>query len=141
LKQLSQYTLSFKIPQSLPSKTGAPHVLLSSGAEACVFRLIPGKLPKTTSPKEIGRASGELNSALEKIKLDDVTGCAPPYYELYKVHHIVTRDLFFREIASSIYNCCRESADFLVQEIRSLEERLSKLQVSPIPIRRQCCPR
>ena len=133
LKQLSRQTLSFQIPETLPSKSGEAHVLLSSGAEACVFKLISGKLPKTTSPKEIGRASGELNSALQKVALDDITGCAPPYYELYKVHHIVTRELFFREIASSTYDSCREPADFLVQQIQLLEEELGRLQESPPP--------
>ncbi len=103
-----------------------------------MFHLIAGKLPKTTSPKEIGRASGELNSAMEKVKIDDISGCAPPYYDLYKVHHFITRDLFYKEIASSAYDCSREPIDFLVQEIRKLEEQLGKMQArAPPPPRRR----
>ena len=36
--------LSFALPRALPSKRGHPHELLSSGAECCIFHLIPGTL-------------------------------------------------------------------------------------------------
>ena len=52
LRQLGQQKLSFEIPRTLPSLDGKQaHVLLSNGAEACVFYVIPGALPKTTSPR------------------------------------------------------------------------------------------
>lgn len=44
LVQLAQQQLSFKVPTALPAlKTGEPYVVLSSGAAACVFEIIPGE--------------------------------------------------------------------------------------------------
>ncbi len=54
LRQLGEQKLSFEIPRTLPSlKEKKSHVLLSNGAEACIFHIIPGSLPKTTSPRYI----------------------------------------------------------------------------------------
>lgn len=44
LSQLAQQTLSFKVPTAKPAlHTGAPFVVLSNGAAACIFEIIPGK--------------------------------------------------------------------------------------------------
>jgi Ser/Thr protein kinase RdoA (MazF antagonist) len=44
LAQLATQKLSFEVPTALPAvETGAPYVVLSSGAAACVFEIIPGK--------------------------------------------------------------------------------------------------
>jgi Ser/Thr protein kinase RdoA (MazF antagonist) len=44
LAQLAQQELSFKVPTALPAlKTGEPYVVLSNGAAACVFEIIPGE--------------------------------------------------------------------------------------------------
>jgi hypothetical protein len=52
LRQLGDQKLSFQIPSTLPSlEEKKAHVLLSNGAEACIFHIIPGSLPKTTSPR------------------------------------------------------------------------------------------
>lgn len=74
---------------------------LSSGTECCMFHIIPGTLAKTTSPQEVGRAAGQLCSAMADVKLD-IPSATPPYYELYKVHHAVTRDLFFQVRVSQL---------------------------------------
>jgi hypothetical protein len=43
LSQLSQQTLSFKVPAAKPVlQSGEPYVVLSNGAAACVFEIIPG---------------------------------------------------------------------------------------------------
>lgn len=43
LGQLSQQTLSFKVPAAKPALgSGEPYVVLSNGAAACVFEIIPG---------------------------------------------------------------------------------------------------
>lgn len=135
LRQLGNQKLSFQIPSTLPSlEEKKAHVLLSNGAEACIFHIIPGSLPKTTSPRDIGRATGELNSALGKVRLDSFDGCAPPYYDLYKVHHAITRDIFYKEVESNpAFGACRESMDFLVAEIRKLEARLEQFQAKNLP--------
>lgn len=43
LAQLAQQTLSFKVPTAVPALSGQPYVVLSSGAAACVFEIIPGE--------------------------------------------------------------------------------------------------
>ena len=44
LSQLAQQELSFKVPTTLPSlNTGASYEVLSSGAAACIFEVIPGE--------------------------------------------------------------------------------------------------
>ena len=72
LRQLQAQAMSFEVPRALPSRTGRPHELLSNGTEACVFKVIPGTLAKTTTPEEVGRASGELCTAMSKVS------CARP---------------------------------------------------------------
>jgi Ser/Thr protein kinase RdoA (MazF antagonist) len=43
LAQLAQQALSFKVPTALPALgSGQPYVVLSNGAAACVFEIIPG---------------------------------------------------------------------------------------------------
>lgn len=45
LLQLKSEKLSFQAPKALPSlTTGATHMTLSNGTEACVFEVIPGTL-------------------------------------------------------------------------------------------------
>lgn len=43
LAQLSQQSLSFKVPAAKPTlQSNEPYVVLSNGAAACVFEIIPG---------------------------------------------------------------------------------------------------
>jgi hypothetical protein len=54
-----------------------------SGDDACVFEIIPGTLAKTTSPREVGRATGELCTAMGRIDLGgrEAEAPVPPYYD------------------------------------------------------------
>lgn len=127
LGQLNKMGLSIRIPTTVPSlESGSPHVLLSNGAEASLFHIIPGYLPKLTMVNEIGRASGELNAAMSRVKLDLVSP-NPPYYELYKVHHAVTREKFFERVAGAEFNDCRQAITELVNEIIELEKLIKEL--------------
>lgn len=121
--------LSFEIPRALPSKNGRNHEILSSGTEACVWHLIPGTLAKTTSPEEVGRATGELSAALGRIRDPLPTPAIAPYYELFKAHHGIGGDggVYYREVANNPeFNICRESIDYLTDEIRKCEAKISK---------------
>ncbi|KAJ1391527.1 hypothetical protein B484DRAFT_408712 [Ochromonadaceae sp. CCMP2298] len=63
--------LSFQVPRTLPSlSNAASYELLSSGDMACMFEVIPGALPKLTCTEDIGRACGELNTALSAVQID-----------------------------------------------------------------------
>jgi hypothetical protein len=59
-----------------------------------------GELAKTTSPEEVGRATGELCSAMAAVKLDAVPPI-PPYYDVFRVHHAINRELFYQDAASN----------------------------------------
>lgn len=92
LRQLNAQKLSFHLPKPLPSLadptlTYAP--LSSTAADACMFELIPGALPKLTCVEDIGRASGELLEAIQKVDVGALKCPTPPYHDLYAVHHAV----------------------------------------------------
>lgn len=133
LNQLKDTKLSFHIPTTVPSlDTGSTHVLLSNGAEASLFHVIPGKLPKLALVKEIGFASGELNSAMSKVRLD-LDSPTPPYYELYRVHHAVTREAFFNALESSDFDAVRPATTELAAEIIELESLIQRLLDLKLP--------
>ena len=133
LGQLRKKKLSFKIPTTIASiVSGECSVTLSNGADASLFELIPGVLPKLTRVQQIGAASGELSTALGDITIDQ-TCPTPPYYEIYKVHHAVTRELFFKEVASSTFDDCRESTDKLVAAILDVEKKISSFEALNLP--------
>ncbi|KAG2434962.1 hypothetical protein HYH02_012158 [Chlamydomonas schloesseri] len=138
LRQLSTQQLSFQVPKTLPSKAGRSHELLSSGTEACVFYVIPGSLAKTTSPEEVGRATGELCSAMASVTMPtDMTPPIAPYFELFKVHHAIggNAEIFYKEVATNPeFNVCRESIDFLVSEIRKIEAKLAEYLKEGLPM-------
>ena len=134
LEQLSKMNLSIRIPTALRSlDVGMTHVLLSNGAEASMFQVIPGVLPKLTMVKEIGRASGELFAAMGTLKVD-LEPPTPPYFELFRVHHAVTRELFFSAIDSKEFDCCRGSIAELAKEIHSLESQIAELREHNLPM-------
>lgn len=133
LDRLKDMQLSVRIPTAVPSlTTGKTHVLLSSGAEASLFHLIPGVLPKLSFVREIGAASGELSRAFAQIHVP-LTPPTPPYYELYKVHHAITRDIFLSEIAKPDFDICREAINTLIEEIFAVEKLIEKLLALNLP--------
>lgn len=135
LRQLQNQKLSFEVPRVLPSKTGQPHCLLSNGAECCIFHVIPGSLAKTTSPEEVGRATGELSTAMGRVHVDIEPPIAP-YFDLFRVHHAVAvPDVFYNEVATNPeFNQCREDIDFLVQEIKGIERKIEEFKQLGLPM-------
>lgn len=125
--------LSFQLPHALPSLTdGSTHVMLSSGDEACVFRYIPGTLPKVTCVEQIGEACGLLNTLLADVKVD-VPCQTPPYYELFKVHHAINRELFFNAIRSTAYDGERASVDRLADYVAEMDPKIQVLLGRNLP--------
>jgi len=128
--------LSFKLPTPLPNLAdGKTHVLLSTGAEACLFEFIPGKLPKKTLMKELGKAAGELVTALEGIDIG-LPSPNPRYNELFKAHHATTRENFYAEVQKPDFDVSpdvRRYTDLLTQEIRTMEEYIEKFNGLGLP--------
>ena len=129
--------MSFKIPRMMPTLKDATktYVELSNGASACIVDVIEGGLPKLTCVRDIGRASGELNSFISKVKLDPKLGMGPtpPYFDLFKVHHAVTRDLFYKEMAGKNFDGVRSSATEMVSEIKQMEAKIDELKALNLP--------
>jgi homoserine kinase type II len=133
LDQLRAKKLSFKLPTTVPSiKTGESHVYLPNGAAACLFELIPGELPKLSRVEQIGRASGEVCTALEDVKVD--APCPnPPYFELFKVHHAVTREAFYKIVQGPEFDGCRKDTDELVAAIVDMEKKIKSPEYMNLP--------
>ena len=126
--------MSFRIPTMLPAlATGETHVKLSTGAEACAMDLIPGALPKLTAVEDIGRASGELCTALADVVVDAAASPNPPYFELFKVHHAVTRDAFFDIMKGPEFDGCRAATTELVAAIVDMEAKIKSPQYMALP--------
>eukprot|EP00667_Euglena_gracilis_P010721 EG_transcript_10926 len=135
LRQVNQQPLSFETPRALPAKDGRSHVLLSSGAECCVFHVIPGTLAKTTSPFEVGRATGELCTAMGNVKVD-MKGPIAPYWDVFAAHHHIggRKELFYAEVAANpAFEACREAMDYLVGQIRLMEAKLEQFHALDLP--------
>ena len=126
-------TLSFAIPETLPALSGGgSFVKLSNGADASMFKLIPGTLPKLGYARALGVATGELTRAMYGIKLDMQSPNAP-YYDIYKVHHAVTRDKFFQVVAGPDFDGCRSAITFLVDELRKAEKSIEEYHALNLP--------
>lgn len=135
LRQLNKVPLSFQVPHFLPtledpSKT---NVLLSNGAEACLVEVIPGGLPKLTCVQDIGRASGELNTAIAKVDVTEAMCPTPPYYDLFAVHHAVTPELFYREIDGPAFDATRPYAIQMKKEIQEIQEKVASFSDLKLP--------
>ena len=128
-----KHTLSFAIPETLPALNGGgSFVKLSNGAEASMFKLIPGTLPKLTCARAIGVATGELTRAMFDVKLDLHSPTAP-YYDVFAVHRSVTRDNFYATVAGSDFDGVRSATDFLVGELRKVEKTIEECHALDLP--------
>lgn len=133
LQELKRFKFSFRIPTTLPAlESGATHVTLSNGAEASMFELIPGTLPKLTHVKAIGSALGELTVAMKQIKLPMDSPTAP-YWDLYRVHHAITRDLFYATVAGAAFNDVRDATNYMVEQLQAVEASIDKYRAMNLP--------
>jgi homoserine kinase type II len=124
LRQLNENSFSFQVPTFIVSKAGSTVVRLSNGADACMCSLIPGVLPKLSCAEDIGRAAGELNTALTKVNIDPSTCVCAPYWKMWKVHHAITRELFVKEMKGPSFDGeIRETADRMLQETLDILDR------------------
>jgi homoserine kinase type II len=119
--------LSFGIPETMPSLNGNRFEKLGGGASACLFRSIPGGLPKLTKVREIGLCAGELSSAMGRIDRSDLPEICPnfPYWDIYKVHRAVTEEAFREQLASAQFDPWRESASFVEEDLTEVMERVA----------------
>jgi len=119
LKQLNEMSMSFQVPKFLPAKgSDQTMVRLSNGADACMCPIIPGTLPKLSCAKELGKAAGELNTALTKVNVDAALCNTAPYWKMWEVHHAVTRENFIETMKGEYFDGhLRPIADRMLEEI------------------------
>lgn len=136
LSQLNKIPLSFAVPKFLASKEGSTMVRLSNGADACMCELIPGGLPKLTCAMDIGRASGELNTAMAAIDIDRSLCNTAPYWKMWDVHHKVTRESFEEEMKGPHFDGdLRDTADRMLKETLDIVDRCEgKYQSLPVQL-------
>lgn len=60
-------------------------------------------------------------------------GPTPPYFEIFKVHHAVTRESFYREMAGKDFDGVRASADKMVRYIQDMEKQIDALKALNLP--------
>lgn len=133
LAKLRNIPLSFSVPDAFPSVAdGSTYVQLSDGSYASFFHLIPGNPPLLQSMYVIGKACGELTTALQQVSVEQAPP-TPPYFEIYKVHHGITRDTFFAEVRSERLDEVRSAADFMIDEVQQIEKLIQSLLDLQLP--------
>lgn len=130
--------LSFQVPCFLTSADGSNQTMvrLSNGADACMCKIIPGHLPKLTCAQDLGRAAGELNTALAALGQDlDRSLCSTaPYWKMWKVHHAVTREKFVLVMQGPYFDATRAVADRMLAETLAITDRCETAYQSSLPV-------
>ena len=136
LQQLNKLQLSFQVPNFVESKEGRTMVRLSNGADACMCKIIPGSLPKLTCARDLGRAAGELNTALTKINVDSSMCNVAPYWKMWEVHHAVTRENFEETMKGPFFDGdLRAVADHMLEETLQIADKCAgKYQSLPVQL-------
>ena len=123
------------LPQPLPPLvTASPPSsfapLSSTRAEACLFRVIPGRAPELASARSIGRATARLVKAMEGMRLDSSTGFPLPnplYQNIWEAHWKINRESFLKIVAGPEFDAGRADTEYLVAEIASAERLIADI--------------
>ena len=131
---LSELDLTFAIPRAVKTIISPPQPIaeISDGSKVSLFHIIPGSLPKLRFTRQLGAACGELSFALGKVtkqlgasQIEDIRlNGTPPYYDLYRAHHAMSKEIFVQQVLTSPYDVCREDITFLAEAITTLESQL-----------------
>lgn len=127
LENIDRSSLPFQVPQYIPSLTDSGRTMmeLDSGDQCCMCLRIPGVLPKTSDPKPLGRATGQLMKAMEKIHLDiTLTPPIAPYYRVYDVHKAIGGDKtkFYNYCQGPEFNDCRAGIESLCSALHKIDD-------------------
>ncbi|MDY8047071.1 phosphotransferase [Paenibacillus polymyxa] len=96
LQELSKHSLSFRIPQPIPTVTGETLAQLEkeSGKYVCLFKYIEGISPleqDSSFAYSLGETTGELSAVLATFNLD-MTPVYRPYYALQQSYPLCNRE-------------------------------------------------
>lgn len=135
LEKIDPSTLPYEIPRYVRSlKTGKTMMELPSGTMCCLCQCIPGGLPKTTDPKPLGKATGQLMLALGNVDPEGVDGEAcEAYYEIYQAHHSMNREKFYEYLKGPELDGVRTAIDTMVTEFKVLDDFIEEYLEKCLP--------
>lgn len=134
LSAIERDSLPFEVPQYLSSLSGKTMMELSSGTQCCICLRIPGVLPKNSDPKPLGRATGQLMKAMEKIKLDLKPPIAP-YFRVYEVHKAIGGDKtkFYDYCKGPQFDGCRQGIETLCNALMDIDVNVERMLSQNLP--------
>ncbi|MFH5182956.1 phosphotransferase [Paenibacillus sp. TAB 01] len=136
LEQLQRCRLSFQTPRPVKTRAGDSYVRLRSGKLAVLFRFIEGEraeLDNAAHVFEIGRAMGELVTALAQVQVVQ-EAAYEPYYDLEQVHSLVTRANRENWLSSLQGGPLAKEASLFQAEVQRLEDKLPELKQLPVQL-------
>ena len=80
-------------------------------------------LPKTTNPAILGRAAGQLSTALETVKID-LKAPTPPYFDIWDVHTHINPEAYKQETEKPEMDFIREPINTLTKLFGECMERV-----------------
>lgn len=135
LDNIDRASLPFQVPQYLKSSiTGRTMMELESGTMCCMSLRIPGVLPKNSDPKPLGRATGQLMGAMQKIELQQKPPIAP-YYRVYDVHKAIGGDKnkFHDYCKGPQFDDCRQGIETLCNALLKIDESVETMLSKNLP--------
>jgi homoserine kinase type II len=126
LEAIDRSPLPFAVPQYIHSKTGTTMMTLESGTQCCMSYRIRGVLPKTSDPKPLGRATGQLMQAMARVNLDLEPPIAP-YHRVYHVHQAIGGDKtkFYDYCQGPEFDSCRDAITTLCNALLALDQAVA----------------
>jgi homoserine kinase type II len=140
LRELNFKMLPIELPCPKAPRNGPllqTFATMSTGAEACFFNFIKGVGPDLKSARSIGYATARLSAVMADVTINNTLfpRCNPIYQNLWEAHHKITEASFYEVINSSIFETVRKEIDFLVTEIKRLENLVTTI------LEEDCLPR
>lgn len=136
LNHLDRTGLPFAVPQYIESLSGNTIMALESGTQCCMCLRIPGVLPKTSDPQPLGRATGQLMTAMERVTVpEDFQPPIAPYYRVYDVHKAIGGDKnkFYDYCQGPQFDDCRQGIETLCDALRAMDDRVAILLDQNLP--------
>ncbi|MFD2613095.1 phosphotransferase [Paenibacillus gansuensis] len=134
--RLGEMKLPFGVPKLVQTESGATYARSSAGKLSALFEKAPGTRPSSDTPMHIeamGKAAGQLVEALSRVK-SSVPSSYLPYYEIYDVHPLLTRDKLPGAAALPQVPEVASDTAYLLDEIQRLEESIPGLKSLPVQI-------
>ncbi|ANE47623.1 hypothetical protein SY83_16530 [Paenibacillus swuensis] len=136
MRTLADMDLPFHVPAIIPAASGSTYACHSNGKLAVLFAKAEGRRPMAEQIDHaylLGKAAGHLVEALAKVK-PPVEASYLPYYEIYEVHHLMTRDQLFHIGDLTELKSFQQELETLLKAVISFEKKAESLRHLPMQI-------